>query len=279
MINFVLNTKNISNDSNIFTFKDYVNDFDKIYALSKTNDVYIIYEDHFCSTSLYDFTIKYIPKGWEKFFGEVVKNNILQDISTELQLKCLTRTIFPPIYLTYNCFYLTQPSKIKVIIIGQDPYFNNKEAMGLCFSVYDNINFPSSLTNLLKEWHNDINLDIPKSGNLTKWAINGCLMLNTSLSVLEGRENVGKHTVLWSKFMDTLFEFINRECDKSVVILLGNYAKQYKSKFDNTKFMFVEAPHPSGLSAYRGFIGSKIFSKTNEYLQKMQREPMDWNLE
>ena len=186
-------------------------------------------------------------------------------------------TVYPDMYDLYNCFRYTPFANVKAVILGQDPYHNVGQAHGLCFSVQDGIDKPPSLENIFKELRTDIGCDIPKSGNLTKWAKEGVLLLNTSLSVRAHQAN--SHSKCgWAWFTDSVIKLISEEKENVVFILWGGNARSKKPLIDTAKHLVLESVHPSPLSAYNGFFGCKHFSKTNEYLTQNGLTPIDWDL-
>ncbi|MBE7067756.1 MAG: uracil-DNA glycosylase [Clostridiales bacterium] len=185
--------------------------------------------------------------------------------------------VYPDMYDLYNCFRLTPFSDLKVVLLGQDPYHNVGQAHGLCFSVQDGIANPPSLDNIFKELKSDIGCALPKSGNLTKWAKEGVLLLNTSLSVRAHQAN--SHSKCgWAWFTDSVIKLISEKKEHVVFILWGGNARSKKNLIDASKHFILESPHPSPLSAYQGFFGCKHFSKTNEYLIKHGLPTIDWDL-
>ena len=185
--------------------------------------------------------------------------------------------VYPDMYDLYNCFRLTPFSDLKVVLLGQDPYHNVGQAHGLCFSVQDGIANPPSLDNIFKELKSDIGCELPKSGNLTKWAKEGVLLLNTSLSVRAHQAN--SHSKCgWVWFTDSVIKLISEKKEHVVFILWGGNARSKKNLIDASKHCILECPHPSPLSAYQGFFGCKHFSKTNEYLIKHGLPTIDWDL-
>ena len=186
-------------------------------------------------------------------------------------------TVYPDMYDLYNCFRFTPFANVKVVILGQDPYHNVGQAHGLCFSVQDGIDKPPSLENIFKELRLDIGCDIPQSGNLTKWAKEGVLLLNTSLSVRAHQAN--SHSKCgWAWFTDSVIQLISEQKEGVVFILWGGNARSKKPLIDTSKHFVLESVHPSPLSAYNGFFGCKHFSKANEYLQANGKAPIDWDL-
>lgn len=185
--------------------------------------------------------------------------------------------VYPDMYDLYNCFRFTPFDSVKAVILGQDPYHNVGQAHGLCFSVQDGVQFPPSLQNIFKELKADIGCDIPKSGNLTKWAKEGVLLLNTSLSVREHQAN--SHSKCgWAWFTDSVIKLISKQKENIVFILWGGNARSKKPLIDSNKHCILECAHPSPLSSYNGFFGCKHFSKTNDYLQSKGILPIDWDL-
>ncbi|MBQ5926309.1 MAG: uracil-DNA glycosylase [Clostridia bacterium] len=186
-------------------------------------------------------------------------------------------TVYPDMYDLYNCFRFTPFANVKAVILGQDPYHNEGQAHGLCFSVQNGVDLPPSLVNIYKEIKADLGFEPPKSGNLTKWANEGVLLLNTSLSVRAHAAN--SHSKCgWAWFTDSVIKLISERKEHVVFILWGGNARSKKPLIDTTKHLILECAHPSPLSAYNGFFGCKHFSKTNEYLKEHNLSPIDWNL-
>ena len=185
--------------------------------------------------------------------------------------------VYPDMYDLYNCFRYTPFSKLKAVILGQDPYHNVGQAHGLCFSVQDGVPKPPSLENIFKELKSDIGCELPKSGNLTKWANEGVLLMNTSLTVREHQAN--SHSKCgWAWFTDSVIKLISDQKENVVFILWGGNARSKKPLIDQAKHKILECAHPSPLSAYNGFFGCRHFSKTNEYLISHGVSPIDWDL-
>lgn len=186
--------------------------------------------------------------------------------------------VFPPADDVFNAYSLTPLKDVKVVIIGQDPYHNVGQAHGLCFSVRTDVEIPPSLVNIYKELQDDLGCYIPNNGYLVKWAKQGVLLLNTVLTVRAHQAN--SHRGLgWEEFTDATIRVLNEQDRPIVFILWGSPAQKKKAMLNNPKHLILEAPHPSPLSAYRGFFGSKPFSKTNEFLIQNQLEPIDWQIE
>lgn len=186
--------------------------------------------------------------------------------------------VFPPADDIFNAFHLTSLGKVKVVIIGQDPYHNVGQAHGLCFSVKPDVEIPPSLVNIYQELHDDLGCYIPNNGYLVKWAEQGVLMLNTVLTVRAHMAN-SHHGRGWEEFTDAAIQALNGQDRPIVFILWGRPAQAKRNMLNNPNHLILEAPHPSPLSAYRGFFGSRPFSKTNEFLQNYGIEPVDWQID
>ena len=186
--------------------------------------------------------------------------------------------VFPPKDEIFNAFHLTPISEVKVVIIGQDPYHNYNQAHGLCFSVRPQVEIPPSLLNIYKELHDDLGLKIPNNGYLVKWAKQGVLMLNTVLTVRAHEAN--SHRMIgWEEFTDATIKALNKEDRPIVFLLWGTPAGKKEALLDNPKHLYLKAPHPSPLSAYRGFFGCRHFSKTNQFLKEHGLTEIDWQIE
>ena len=189
-----------------------------------------------------------------------------------------TRQIFPEAKDTFSAFELTPFHKVKVVILGQDPYHNVGQAHGLCFSVKPGVEIPPSLVNIYQELHDDLGCYIPNNGCLTKWAKQGVLLLNTVLTVRAHAAN-SHRGIGWEEFTDAAIRALNGLDHPIVFILWGRPAQNKKAMLTNPNHLILEAPHPSPLSAYRGFFGSRPFSKTNEFLKAHGATPIDWQIE
>lgn len=189
-----------------------------------------------------------------------------------------TNVVFPPSEEIFTAFELTPLQEVKVVIIGQDPYHNVGQAHGLCFSVKPEVDIPPSLVNIYKELHDDLGCKIPNNGYLVKWAKQGVLMLNTVLTVRAHQANSHKG-IGWEEFTNAAIEILNKQDRPIVFILWGAPAQTKKKMLNNPNHLILEAPHPSPLSAYRGFFGSKPFSKTNAFLVSHGLEQIDWQIE
>lgn len=183
--------------------------------------------------------------------------------------------VYPPAGLIFNAFDQCLFSQTKVVILGQDPYHGPGQAHGLCFSVNDEVEFPPSLVNIFKEIERDLQIPVPRSGNLERWAKQGVLLLNATLTVRA--HTAGSHQGKgWEQFTDAVIAHLNKECHGLVFMLWGSYA-QNKGKFiDESRHLVLKSVHPSPLSAYRGFIGNGHFSAANQYLKNKGKEPIQW---
>ncbi len=182
---------------------------------------------------------------------------------------------YPPGKLIFNAFNLCPFDQVKVVLIGQDPYHEPGQAMGLCFSVNQGVLFPPSLQNIFKEIADDIGTPIPASGDLTRWAKQGVMLLNATLTVRE--HQAGSHQGKgWETFTDAVIQTLAREREHLVFILWGSYAQKKGAFIDRNRHLVLQSAHPSPLSAYRGFFGNKHFSKANAYLQANGIEPILW---
>ena len=189
-----------------------------------------------------------------------------------------TKQIFPPADEIFTAFEMTPLSDVKVVIIGQDPYHGDGQAHGLCFSVKPDVETPPSLVNMYKELNSDLGCYIPNNGYLTKWAKQGVLLLNTVLTVRAHQAN-SHRGIGWEEFTDAAIRILNEQDRPIVYLLWGKPAQTKKAMLNNPKHLILEAPHPSPLSAYRGFFGCQHFSKTNEFLKANGLEPVDWQIE
>ena len=188
-----------------------------------------------------------------------------------------TKTVFPPKDNIFNALKLTSYKDTKVVIVGQDPYHGEKEAHGLSFSVQDGIKIPPSLQNIYKELKEDLDINIATSGNLTKWAQEGVLLLNAVLTV-EKDKPASHRNLGWELLTDYIIKILNEKEEPVVFILWGNFAKEKAKYITNKKHFIISSPHPSPFSARNGFFGSKPFSKTNEFLKNNNLKEIDWNL-
>ena len=188
-----------------------------------------------------------------------------------------TKTIYPTQNNIFNALKLTPYSNTKVVIVGQDPYHGENQAHGLSFSVQKGVTLPPSLKNIYKEIYDDLGIEEPNCGDLTKWAKEGVLLLNSSLTVIKDMPNSHKD-IGWSNLTDYIIKVLNQKEEPVVFILWGNFAKSKKQFITNKKHLILESTHPSPFSARYGFFGSRPFSKTNEFLEKNGEETINWDL-
>jgi uracil-DNA glycosylase len=183
--------------------------------------------------------------------------------------------IYPPGPEIFNAFNHTPLHQVKVVILGQDPYHGTGEAHGLSFSVKDGVAIPPSLQNIYKEINRDLGIDIPQSGNLTRWANQGVLLLNAILTVEKDRA-ASHRNMGWEEFTDAAIQAVNHQSNSVVFMLWGSFARSKSMLIDSNKHLVLEAPHPSPLSAYRGFMGCGHFSKANDFLKSKNIQPIQW---
>jgi uracil-DNA glycosylase len=219
-----------------------------------------------------------ITEKWDQILSEEYKKEYFINLLKKLQIEYRTKTIYPPKNEVFKALRLTDYDDIKVVIIGQDPYHEEGQAHGLSFSVQPGIAIPPSLQNIYKELHDDLGLYIPNNGYLVKWAKQGVLLLNNVLTVRAGLANSHKDCG-WELFTDSVVKKLNERESPVIFIFWGSCAKAKESLVDSKKHYILKAVHPSPLSAYRGFFGCKHFSKTNEILKKLGKEPIDWQIE
>lgn len=219
-----------------------------------------------------------IHESWKKQLkSEFNKDYFLQIVNFLRTEKMAGKTIYPPGSLIFNAFNSTPFENVKVVILGQDPYHGPGQAHGLCFSVQTGVTPPPSLVNIYKEMKSDLGLPIANHGNLSKWAENGVLLLNASLTV-RANEPMSHARIGWAEFTDGAIRKVSDQKQHVVFILWGKFAQEKQVLVDETKHMVLKAAHPSPLSAHNGFFGCKHFSKTNEYLVKNGIDPIDWAL-
>lgn len=219
-----------------------------------------------------------IEPGWKAVLNEEFSKPYFEQITLFLKTeKAAGKTIYPPGPLIFNAFEKTAFDEVKVVILGQDPYHGRGQAMGLSFSVADGIHPPPSLVNIFKELNTDIGMPVPQSGNLTKWAEQGVLLINAALTV-RAAEPSSHSRIGWHEFTDTVIRKVSDQREHVVFILWGKYAQEKQVLIDTSKHLVLKAAHPSPYSADKGFFGCRHFSQTNEYLVKHQIDPVDWHL-
>ena len=219
-----------------------------------------------------------IEPHWKEILKSEFDKPYFQQIALHLKTeKSQNKTIYPPGSQIFNAFDTTPIDKVKVVILGQDPYHGPRQAHGLCFSVQNGVPPPPSLINIFKELHEDVGAPIPNHGNLTYWAEQGVFLLNASLTVRAG-EPMSHSKIGWAEFTDTVIKKISEEKKHVVFLLWGKFAQEKRILIDESKHLILKAAHPSPLSAHAGFFGCKHFSKANEWLIKNGIDPIDWRL-
>ncbi len=216
-----------------------------------------------------------IEPSWYNLLENEFEKKYFTDLRSFIKNEYSTKVIFPPPKLIFNAFNLTPVNKVKVIIIGQDPYHGEGQAHGLSFSVPTDIKTPPSLMNIYKELNTDINKDIPNHGLLENWARQGVLLLNSVLTVESGKANSHKN-VGWEKFTESVISLISKKKEGLVFLLWGSYAHKKEEFINSNNHLILKSVHPSPLSAYNGFFGSKHFSKTNNFLKKNNIKEIVW---
>lgn len=219
-----------------------------------------------------------INNDWKEALDAEFQKEYYRDLFRFVKEEYNKVAVYPPSDDIFNAFHLTPLKDVKVVILGQDPYHNPGEAHGLCFSVKPGVKIPPSLVNIYQELHDDLGCEIPNHGNLTKWAKQGILLLNTVLTV-RAHQAASHQGHGWEEFTDAAIRAVETQDRPIVYILWGKPAGRKKNMITNPKHLVLEAPHPSPLSAYRGFFGSKPFSKTNAFLETGGVEPIDWSIE
>jgi uracil-DNA glycosylase len=219
-----------------------------------------------------------IEQSWKEVLHNEFSKPYFQQITAHLKTEKATgATIYPPGPLIFNAFDKTPFDKVKVVLLGQDPYHGKGQAMGLSFSVPDDIKPPPSLENIFKELHDDIGMPIPETGNLTKWAEQGVFLLNAILTV-RAKEPASHQKIGWQQFTDRVIQILSDEKEGIVFLLWGKFAQEKQVLIDATKHHILKAAHPSPYSADKGFFGCRHFSKANQLLAKEGKDPIDWSL-
>ena len=219
-----------------------------------------------------------ISGDWEKALQGEFRKPYYRKLFETVGREYRTATVYPPADDIFNAFHLTPLPDVKVVILGQDPYHEPGQAHGLSFSVMPGVEIPPSLVNIYQELHDDLGCKIPNNGCLTKWARQGVLLLNTVLTVRAHRAFSHKD-IGWQEFTDAAIRVLAGQDRPLVFILWGRPAQQKASMITNPRHLILKSPHPSPLSAYRGFFGSRPFSKTNAYLEANGLKPIDWQIE
>ena len=214
---------------------------------------------------------------WKEPLAPLFADERYQKIREFLKREYSEHTVYPDMYDIFNCFRFTPFASVKAVLLGQDPYHNVGQAHGLCFSVQNGVSKPPSLENMLKELQSDLGFPAPRSGDLTKWAKQGVLLMNTALTVRAHQANSHANCG-WSWFTDSVISILSEQKNNLVFILWGGNARRKVPLIDRRKHCILECAHPSPLSAYGGFFGCRNYSKTNEYLTAHGISPIDWNL-
>ena len=220
-----------------------------------------------------------LETSWKKHlvseFEKEYMKSLRKFLASQLEAK---KIIYPRGTEYFTALNLTPFENVKVVVVGQDPYHGPNQAHGLSFSVKPGVQTPPSLVNIYKELHSDLGIPIPKHGHLQKWAEQGVLLLNAVLTV-EGGKAASHQGKGWEEFTDRIIHILNDHRENLVFVLWGSYAQKKGAFIDRKKHLVIESPHPSPLSAHRGFFGSKPFSKINDYLKATGQKPIDWNLD
>ena len=219
-----------------------------------------------------------IPKDWLTYLSEETQKEYFIKLNDFVNLEYQSnKIIYPEFKNIFNALKILDPKSVKVVILGQDPYHGPNQAHGLSFSVENNPKLPPSLKNIYKELCEDIGIEMPSDGNLTKWCEQGVLLLNSVLTVEGGKPNSHKNKG-WEVLTSKIIEVLNNHFDHIVFILWGSYAQKKGKMIDPSKHLILSGHHPSPLSSYRGFFGCKHFSLTNKYLQSNNKAVIDWQI-
>ena len=216
-----------------------------------------------------------IEESWKQELSDEWSKDYFVRLTNFVRNEYATKQIFPPGRQIFAAFNATPFNEVKVVILGQDPYHDVGQANGLCFSVNDGIQFPPSLRNIFQEIHNDVGSPIPQSGDLTRWAKQGVLLLNATLTV-EAHKAASHQRQGWEQFTDEVISHLSQHRQNVVFILWGSYAISKRTLINPEKHLILTSVHPSPLSAYRGFFGNKHFSKANNYLIEHGKTPITW---
>lgn len=219
-----------------------------------------------------------LKNDWQDLLEDEFKKDYYIKLRSFLIKEMKTKKIYPNMYDIFNALHYTEYRDVKAVILGQDPYHGYNQAHGLSFSVKPGVAAPPSLINIYKELNSDLGCYIPNNGYLKKWADQGVLLLNAVLTVRAGEANSHKD-MGWENFTDKVISLLNEREDPIVFILWGNNAQSKIYNINNSYHYIIKGPHPSPLSAFRGFFGSKPFSKTNEFLKSIGKESIDWQIE
>ncbi|MGQ1787731.1 MULTISPECIES: uracil-DNA glycosylase [unclassified Saccharicrinis] len=216
-----------------------------------------------------------IEPGWKQLLAREFEKPYFEKLTKFVRDEYGQGTVFPPAAKIFNAFDLCPLAETRVVILGQDPYHDDNQAHGLCFSVNDNVKIPPSLVNIFKEIESDCGIQRPESGNLERWAKQGVLLLNATLTVRA--HQAGSHQKKgWEEFTDSVIKHLAKEKENIVFLLWGAYAGKKSIYIDPNKHYILKSPHPSPLSAHRGFLGNKHFSKTNAFLKSKGLKEIEW---
>lgn len=221
--------------------------------------------------------VQIFKNGWEDLLKDELNKDYYKNLRQFLIEEYQTKVIYPNAYDIFNALHYTDYKDVKAVILGQDPYHGPNQAHGLAFSVKPGVRIPPSLSNMFKELNSDLGCSIPNNGYLEKWAKEGVLLLNTSLTVRQAEAN-SHQKIGWEKFTDHIIELLNDREEPIVFILWGNNAINKEKLIANDRHYIIKSVHPSPLSSFRGFFGSKPFSKTNDFLISIGKEPIDWQI-
>ena len=222
--------------------------------------------------------MKILKNDWHDLLNDEFKEDYYLKLRKFLINEYKTKTIYPDMYDIFNALHYTEYKDVKVVILGQDPYHGPNQAHGLSFSVKPNIPAPPSLINIYQELNSDLSCYVPNNGYLKKWADQGVMLLNTVLTVRAGQANSHRN-MGWEHFTDKIISLLNDREEPIVFILWGRNAQSKMSIIKNLRHYIIKSTHPSPLSAHRGFLGSKPFSKANKFLTSIGKEPIDWQIE
>lgn len=218
-----------------------------------------------------------INKSWDDFLQNEFRQDYFKKLSAFLKQEYAEKTVYPPKQEVFAAFYYTDLDKVKVVILGQDPYHEPNQACGLCFAIKPGNPLPKSLQNIYREIHDDLGIQMSNSGYLVNWAKQGVLLLNTVMTVERGKANSHKDHG-WEQFTDNVIRKLNDQDQPIVFLLWGRNAMNKMPLLNNPKHLVLTAAHPSPLSAYNGFFGCRHFSRTNEFLVKNGLKPIDWKM-
>ena len=222
--------------------------------------------------------MKILNNDWDEILSSEFEKPYYQSLRSFLDTEYKNNTVYPPAKDIYNALRLTTYKDTKVVILGQDPYHEPRQAQGLAFSVNKDVDIPPSLVNIYKELHDDLGIDIPRHGSLISWARQGVLLLNAVLTVRAHQANSHKGKG-WEILTDTIIQKLNEKKTPVVFILWGANARSKKQYITNPRHLIIESTHPSPLSAYNGFFGSRPFSKTNKFLKDNNLKEIDWRID